>query len=113
MTEIQRGSVWRVDLDPTRGHEQAGVRPALVLSVDGFNQGPAGLAIVAPLTTRSRPIGSHVRIAPPDGGLRMVSFVKCEDVRSVSTQRFIEPWGRVSSEVMNQVEDWLRTLLGL
>jgi mRNA interferase MazF len=31
--------VWLVDLDPTRGHEQAGVRPAVVVSTDVFNAG--------------------------------------------------------------------------
>jgi mRNA interferase MazF len=113
MPEIRRGSIWRVDFDPTRGHEQGGVRPALVLSADAFNNGPARLAIVAPLTRRDRHVGSHVRIAPPDGGVRAVSFVKCEDLRSVSTDRFLEEWGTASTEVVLQAEDWLRTLLCL
>jgi mRNA interferase MazF len=113
MPEIRRGAVWRVDFDPTRGHEQAGIRPALVLSVDGFNNGPARLAVVAPLTTRDRRIVSHVPITPPNGGVRIASFIKCEDIRSVSTERFLEPWGSVSGDVLAQVEDWLRILLGL
>ena len=49
-----RGEIWMVDLNPTRGHEQAGVRPALVVSVDTFNHGPAGLAVVLPVTSRLR-----------------------------------------------------------
>ena len=42
-----RGEVWSVDLDPVRGHEQAGTRPALVVSVDEFNEGPADLVVIA------------------------------------------------------------------
>lgn len=113
MADIRRGAVWQVDFAPVRGHEQAGVRPALVLSVDGFNNGPAQLAVVAPLTTRDRRIASHVRIVPPDGGVRAVSFIKCEDTRSVSTDRFLEAWDSVSADVLAQVEDWVRILLGL
>jgi len=40
-----RGEIWLVDLNPTRGHEQAGKRPALVVSVDLFNFGPAELVV--------------------------------------------------------------------
>src|SRR5438128_11466126 len=46
-----RGEVWLIDLNPVRGHEQAGRRPALVVSDDLFNQGPAGLVIVLPITS--------------------------------------------------------------
>jgi mRNA interferase MazF len=46
----ERGDIWLADLDPVRGREQAGRRPILIVSVDGFNQSKAGLAIVVPLT---------------------------------------------------------------
>ncbi|WP_198471546.1 type II toxin-antitoxin system PemK/MazF family toxin [Acetomicrobium sp. S15 = DSM 107314] len=42
MSEPSRGEIWLVDLNPLRGHEQAGRRPSLVISVNGFNYGPAG-----------------------------------------------------------------------
>ncbi|OYV95604.1 MAG: growth inhibitor PemK, partial [Planctomycetia bacterium 21-64-5] len=47
-----RGEVWTVNLDPVRGHEQAGTRPALIVSVNRFNHGPAGLVVVLPITSR-------------------------------------------------------------
>ena len=56
-----RGEVWLADLNPVRGHEQAGRRPVLVVSEDLFNRGPAGLAIVLPMTSTLRGIPSHVR----------------------------------------------------
>ena len=43
--EPARGDVWLIDLNPTRGREQAGRRPALIVSVDEFNSGYAGLVV--------------------------------------------------------------------
>jgi len=50
MPEPFRGEVWDLNLDPIVGREQAGSRPALILSVDLFNQGPAELVVVIPVT---------------------------------------------------------------
>lgn len=108
-----RGEVWLLDLDPTRGHEQAGRRPCAVVSVDLFNHGPAGLVMIAPLTTRFRGIASHVEVNPPEGGLTARSFIKCEDLRSVSKERCVERWGALAPATLAQLEDRLRILLGL
>ena len=108
-----RGEVWLVNLNSTRGHEQAGIRPALVVSTDGFNHGPAGLVVVLPLTTTWRGIPLHVPMAPPEGGVRQQSYAKCEDIRSISTGRLMERWGAVSVDTMALVEDRLRILLEL
>ena len=51
-----RGEVWDLNFDPTLGHEQAGTRPALILSVDLFNEGPADLVVVVPLTRSARAV---------------------------------------------------------
>jgi mRNA interferase MazF len=108
-----RGEIWLAVLDPTRGHEQAGRRPCLVVSVDPFNQGPAELVVVLPLTTRDRGILWHVRVDPPEGGLRARSFVKCEDVRSISKERLGSRYGLVMPVTMREIEDRLRLLFGL
>ena len=111
MTAPARGDVWLLELDPTRGHEQAGRRPALILSDDVFNLGPAGLVIVAPITTRLRPIPSHIRLSPPEGGLTAPSAVLCEAIRSVSKDRLVRRMGSVSALRMAFVEDAVRVLL--
>ena len=111
--DLSRGEIWSADLNPVRGHEQAGVRPALVVSVDLFNQGPAGLVVILPLTTRVKGIPFHIEIVPPEAGVNMRSFIKCEDVRSVSKERLSQRWGMVSHETMAAVEDRLRILLDL
>ena len=108
-----RQEIWLVDLDPVRGHEQGRTRPCIVISDDTFNVGPAGLVVVVPMTSRDRRIPLHVRIDPPDGGVRQSSFAKCEDVRSISTERLLERWGAISNATMTEVEDRLRILLRL
>jgi mRNA interferase MazF len=113
MPEPSRGEVWLVALSPTRGHEQAGVRPGLILSVDPFNHGPARLIVVLPLTTVPKGIPFHVEINPPEAGVKARSFVKCEDIRSVAKERLSRPWGRVSRRTLEAVEDRIRILLGL
>lgn len=108
-----RGEIWLIDLNPVRGHEQGGKRPGLVISVDLFNHGPAGLVVALPVTTRKKGIPFHVEIDPPEGGVQEKSFIKCEDIRSVSKERLAAKLGTVSAEIMTAVEDRLRILLEL
>lgn len=108
-----RGEIWLVRFDPVEGREQAGTRPALIVSIDKFNQGPADLAVVLPITSRDKTQPLHVRVQPPEGGLSMASFIKTEDIRSVSTRRLIERLGKVSPATLAQVELRIRTLLAL
>ena len=64
-----RGDIWLIDLNPTRGREQAGNRPCLVISVDLFNQGGSGLVVVVPVTSKDKGIPWHVEVNPPEGAL--------------------------------------------
>lgn len=113
MSAPLRGEVWLADLNPTRGHEQAGRRPVLVVSEDLFNRGPAGLVVVVPMTSRVRNVPSHVPVSPPEGGLKQPTAVLCEAVRSVSDERLVVRWGAVERGTMAAVEDRLRMLLRL
>lgn len=111
-----RGEVWRADLNPSTGHEQAGRRPVLVISTDAFNRGPAGMVAVIPITSRDKGIPLHVRVNPPEGGLDVLSFVMCDQLRTISTDRLnarLGATGRLSPGVMAEVEDRMRVFLDL
>src|SRR4051812_43447858 len=88
-----RADVWLIDFDPVRGHEQGGRRPGLVISTDVYNRGAAELHVALPITSRPGPVQWRVAVQPPDGGLRAVSYVKCDEPRTMSAERFIEHWG--------------------
>ena len=113
MASPRRGEIWLADLRPTRGREQTGRRPVLVLSVDFFNAGPADLIVILPLTSTERDIPLHVKVHKGDGGMRNDSVILCEAIRSVSKERLISRWGILSREVMGEVVDRLRILLDL
>jgi mRNA interferase MazF len=113
MTTLLRGEVWLVNFDPTRGREQAGKRPALVVSTNGFNKSPAELVVVIPITSKDKKIPWHVPVEPPEGGTKTKSFIMCEAVRSISKERMVERWGIVSTTILHEVDDRLRILMDL
>lgn len=113
MVKPARGDVWFVNLDPTTGREQAGKRPALVVSVNELNHSAAELVVVLPVTSRDKQVRSHVPVDEGEGGLAARSFIKCEDIRSISVRRLDRRLGSVSLPTLAAVEDRLRILLGL
>lgn len=108
-----RGDVWLVDFGEPVGREQAGRRPAVVVSADALNEGPAGVVVVVPLTTAHRGLPSHIEIDPETSGLGEVSYAKCEDVKSISSERFVAHLGRVGPDVLFAMGRALRFLLEL
>lgn len=105
--------MWLADLSPTRGREQSGRRPVVLISTDSLNQGKSGLVVVCPITTRDRRIRTHIRVSPPEGGLTKTSFILTEAVRSISKDRLHSYLGIVSQRTVLQAEDVLRILLEL
>jgi mRNA interferase MazF len=111
--DYRYGEIWIGELDPTRGHEQSGTRPVLVISDDAFNASPADLVVVLPLTTKDKRIAWHVAVEPPEGGLRARSYIKCEDIRSIAKARLRDHVGSISTETVEEVAYRLRMLLRL
>lgn len=109
----RRGDVWLIDFGDPVGREQAGTRPAVVVSADLLNEGPAGVVVVVPLTTAARGVPSHVEIGSEQSGLDEVSYAKCEDVKSVSEQRLVNRLGSVDPAPLFEIARVLRFLLDL
>ncbi len=91
------------DVRPGGGYEQGGVRPGLVISNDRFNRTPHTFCVLVPLTRTDRGIPSHLLIQPPEGGLRDVSFVLCEQVKSLSVGRLHRRLGTVDAATVERV----------
>src|SRR5882762_9322513 len=117
MADPSSGEIWLADLEAGRGHEQAGQRPVLVVSDDAFNAGQAGIVMTVPLTSKvgkSRNIPAHIRVDPPEGGLKTPSVILCHQLRTISKDRLGKaPWGTISAATLAEVEMALRVLLGL
>jgi len=113
MVPAARGEVWRVDLEPVGGHEQGRVRPALIVSASILNRGASGLVTVVPITSKGRPVRSFLRIDPPEGGISKTSFLICDQIRTISTDRLLRRLGAARPLTMAQVEERLKFLLDL
>jgi len=109
----RRGEVWLVDFGEPVGREQAGRRPALVVSADPLNEGPAGVIIVVPIIRAQRGLPSHIEIEPGSSGLDDISYAKCEDLKSISDRRLISRLGSTEPDVMFHVGRALTLLLDL
>jgi len=100
-------------LDATNSAFSALKADKAVVSADIFNHGAGEHVVVIPVTSKAKGIPLHVEVQPPEGGLTVTSFVKREDLRSISTSRLVRRLGKVSSSTIDNVEDRLRILLGL
>jgi mRNA interferase MazF len=102
---------WAKPMD--RGREQRGRRPALVVSTDRFNRGPAELLMVLPITKVSRDIPSHVPLPSAASGLDHDSFIICEQVRCIARERLARRIGVAPTDAMARVAFLLRVLMDL
>ena len=68
-----------MDFAPTKGHEQAGVRPAIVISKDNYNK-YTNMAIICPITTNTKKFPTHYEIKSTK---RVKGSVLCEHIRSI------------------------------
>ena len=102
--------IW-TDFDPTKGREQAGRRPALVLSPAAFTEN-TGLAIVCPITSRVRPFPTSV-VLP--SGMPIAGEILTSHIRSIDTQaRSIRYAGAtVPREVAQLVRAKLNTFIAI
>lgn len=114
MTEVpERGDVWLVDLDPVRGNEQGERRPGVIVSAGRFNRGAAELVAILPISSKNKRIPLHVEVTPPEGGVRTLSFVMCDQIRTISKERLIAKWGSLSQTTMERIDDTVKVVLGL
>lgn len=104
-----RGHLVWISLDPQSGHEQAGRRPALVLSPASYNS-LVGLALFCPITSQVKGFPFEVPLPPglAVSGVVLADHVKCLDWRS----RRAEYPGDAPEAVVNEVIRRLSLLLG-
>ena len=105
--------LWWVDLGTPNGHEQGGLRPAIVVSSSTHCRFPIDMALIVPLTTRDRGLDHHVRIDSTESRLNQPSWARTEDIRAVTTTRFtrLQPIGTASASEIEQLSDWLREMV--
>jgi len=111
--KIKRGEIWLADLHPTRGSEQAGVRPVLIFQNDILNKYSATVLTI-PLTTNMRraSLPSCVQIPKGEGGLVSDSVVLCHQLRVLDKTRLQRKLGTVSQRTLLTVEKCILFTMG-
>jgi len=101
---IRRGEIYLADLDPVRGHEQAGTRPVLIIQNDIGNR-YSSTTIVAAITSRisRKRLPVHVEISAQESGLPKDSVVLLEQIRTLDKERLIRRMGKLSPSKMKEV----------
>ena len=111
MARILRGEIRWADLNPVRGHEQAGERPVLVLSHDVFNE-RSGTVIAVALTSQEPRAGFPLTTEMRAAGLPKRSWVKIGQIRTLSTERVGRRVARASDEDLVRIVEGLNEILG-
>lgn len=102
-----RGDILWLDFNPTRGHEQGGRRPALVLSTREYSA-ISKLAIVCPVTSQIKGYPFEVEFKTKN----INGVILADHVRNVDwTQRRAEKVGVVSEAVVTEVQEYLKKLI--
>lgn len=111
MGSILRGEIRWAELNPVRGHEQAGTRPVLILSHDIFNE-RSGTVIAMALTSKPQRAGFPLTIEIDEAELKQPSWIKISQIRTLSTERIGKKITRIESTILNQVIEGLNEIIG-
>ena len=111
MARILRGDIRWADLNPVRGHEQAGMRPVLILSHDIFNE-RSGTVIAMALTSQQQRASFPLTLELKAEKLPKRSWVKISQIRTLSTERIGKKIGRARPEELVLVIEGLNEIIG-
>jgi mRNA interferase MazF len=111
---LPRGTVVLVELDPTVGHEQRGVRPCVAISDPAINADQRfPLVAVVPITGTAGTGALYPRLGPGSSGLVKESHALIDHLRSIDKRRIRRVFGRISPDELHAVDEGLALFLGL
>ena len=111
MARILRGEVRWADLNPTKGHEQSGLRPVLILSQNVFNN-RSGTVIAVALTSQPQRAKFPLTLELNSNRLPKQSWVKISQIRTLSLERIGKKIGVATPEEIEQVIEGLNEIIG-
>lgn len=112
---VQRGDVFKANLQPTEGSEQSGIRPVVVISRDAINKS-SPVVVVVPFTdaaNKTRIYPSHIRFKAGTAGLTLDSIAVCEQVRAISKTRLQSVLGKLNRSEMASIDAAIKITLDL
>jgi mRNA interferase MazF len=111
---LDRGTVVLVELDPTVGHEQRGVRPCIAVSDPAVNADQRfPLLAVVPVTGTSGHGALYPELSPGKSGFTKTSYALIDHLRSIDKRRIRRVFGRIAKNELAAVDQGLQLFLGL
>lgn len=111
---VERGIIVLVELDPTVGHEQRGIRPCIAVSDPAVNADQRFPLIAVIPVTGTPGVGSlYPELAPGTSGLTKTSFALIDQLRSIDKRRIRRVFGRIATNELDAVDQGLELFLGL
>jgi mRNA interferase MazF len=107
---ILRGEIRWADLNPVRGHEQAGLRPVLILSHDIFNE-RSGTVIAVAVASQPQKAGFPLTLELKSPDLPKKSWLKISQIRTLSVERIGKIIGKASLEELTQAIEGLNEII--
>ncbi len=108
---MKQCEIWYADLNPTKGSEQQGYRPVVIISGDMLNK-YLDVVITCPLTTKIYDYKGNVILDPDDqNGLKEKSEIMIFHIRSISKNRLVKKIGTISKEELSQLKQGLDDIL--
>lgn len=112
MAGVLRGEIRWADLSPSRGADQSGRRPVLILSADVFNA-RSGTVIAVALTSQPQKAGFPLTLELEGTRLPKRSWVKISQIRTLAAERVGRRMGAASAEDVARVIEGLNEILGV
>ncbi len=108
-----RGEIWLVDWSPSRGSEQKGIRPSLILQSDKGNSNKNyPNTIVLTISTKGKNIPFHIKLIPDKiNGLKEISYIKCEQILTISKKRLVKKVGAIGEDILDEIEKSVKLVL--
>lgn len=99
---VRQGTIIKINFNPQAGHEQAGYRPAIVISNDIFNQ-KAKLSIVCPITNTNNHFPLHI---PLDDRTKTTGVILCEHIKALDlNSRTYQEVEQLPKDILDKVID--------
>ena len=112
--EIKRGEVVLVNFDPVKGSEQKGIRPALIIQNNIYNE-YSPITIVAPITSKlyKKEYPTNINLLKEDSKLGKDSTILLNQIKTIDKSRIIKKISSLSKEIMDKVDLAIKVSLGL
>lgn len=110
---IKRGELWLVDLEPASHRELHKKRPALIISDNSIQETTPYVIIIPTSSQVPKTIGVEMVLVGEKEGLDKPSVLLPLFIRSIDQERLVGKIGKVSDEILAQIEDAIKIVLGI